>query len=284
MSSITNRPKRLKKRLRSFCRSVSPRGAVARRSMSDEDSPPDLAPGETTSKFAEMASRHASRGDMETPQACSSLASPDPGWKAAHALKRKNNREFGGDLLTPGKAVLDFDFSLGAGGASGINLPALSGSAAFNAVLVDAADGDLSARHAASGASRPVPSRAEAPPKKKPKKKKRKRRDVAAKERTEDVGARDPRTREGDFGREKLRAIRNGLRYLVEHRGQPEGTARQAWVKFAKPEGGDANLFGYKKMLDYEAQFLSEHGTKPTLAQVVAVEAWWPFRAVGHSK
>ena len=248
--------------------------------MSDEDSPPDIAPGETTSAFAAMASRHASRGDMETPQACSPLASPDPGWKAAHALKRANNCEFGGDPLTPGK-VLDFDFSLGADGASGINSPALSGSATFNAVLVDAADDLPVACHAASGASRPVPSPAEAPPKKKRKKKRKSRKD-AAKERTEDVGARDPSTTEDDFDPQKLRAIRNGLRYLVEQRGA--GTARQAWIQFAKPEGGDRNLFGYKMMLDYEAQFLSEHGTKPTPAQVAAVEAWWPFRAVGHSK
>ena len=68
-------------------------------------------------------------------------------------------------------AGLDFDFSRGAGGASGINSPALSGSATFNAVLVDAADDLPVACHAASGASRPVSSRAEAPPKKKPKKK-----------------------------------------------------------------------------------------------------------------
>ena len=251
--------------------------------MSDEDSPPDIAPGETTSEFDSMASLHASRGDTETLRACSPLATPDPDWKAAHALnalKRVNTLEFGGDPLTPGK-VLDFDFSLGADGASGINSPALSGSATFNAVLVDAADDLPVACHAASGASRPVPSPAEAPPKKKRKKKRKSRKD-AAKERTEDVGARDPSTTEDDFDPQKLRAIRNGLRYLVEQRGA--GTARQAWIKFAKPEGGDRNLFGYKMMLDYEAQFLSEHGTKPTPAQVAAVEAWWPFRAVGHSK
>ena len=261
--------------------------------MCDEDSPPDIAPGETTSEFDSMASLHASRGDTETLRACSPLATPDPDWKAAHALnalKRVNTLEFGGDPLTPGK-VLDFDFSLGADGASGINSPALSGSATFNAVLVDAADDLPVACHAASSASRPVPSRAEAsrpvpspaeaPPKKK-RKKKRKRRKDAAKERKEDVGPRDPSTTEDDFDPQKLRAIRNGLRYLVEQRGA--GTARQAWIQFAKPEGGDRNLFGYKMMLDYEAQFLSEHGTKPTPAQVAAVEAWWPFRAVGHSK
>lgn len=249
--------------------------------MCDEDSPPDVAPGETTSALAAMASRHASRGDMETPQACSPLASPDSDWKAAHALKRANTLEFGGNPLTPGK-VLDFDFSFGADGASGINSPALSGSATFNAVLVYPPDDDPPvACHAASSASRRVPSRAEAPPKKKPKKKRKSRKD-AAKERKEDVGPRDPSTTECDFDPPKLRAIRNGLRYLVEQRGA--GTARQAWIKFAKPEGGDRNLFGYKMMLDYEAQFLSEHGTKPTPAQVAAVEAWWPFRAVGHSK
>ena len=173
-----------------------------------------------------------------------------------------------------------------------LDLDGCSASPLGGSVLFGAAADDLPvACHAASSASRPVPSRAEAsrpvpspaeaPPKKK-RKKKRKRRKDAAKERKEDVGPRDPSTTEDDFDPQKLRAIRNGLRYLVEKGG--EGTARQAWIKFAKPEGGDRNLFGYTKMLDYEAQFLSEHGTKPTPAQVAAVEAWWPFRGRGHSK
>jgi len=252
--------------------------------MSDEDSPPDIAPGETTSEFDSMASLHASRGDTETLRACSPLATPDPDWKAAHALnalKRVNTLEFGGDPLTPGK-VLDFEFSLGADGASGINSPALSGSATFNAVLVDADDDLPVVCHAASSASRPVPSPAEAPPKKKPKKKRKartKHADAAERRRLE-AGTRDPATTAGDFP--ALQEIRAGLEYVLVHTDR--GAFEEARRRFGKSADGMTSHFSAATLRKYEAQFQTEHGGKSTAAQLAALENWWPFCAKGKGK